>query len=120
MRVLALLRPTMARFAPRAASASAAAKPMPLVAPVSRICLSKPNKRKEIAISPRLSSARGCRQAEAHEGRAGDLIVADVVDLALRVSWPHQQVVAEPDNLTDAHNVFLVRFVEDGPFLAMD
>jgi hypothetical protein len=30
----------MARFAPRAASASAAAKPMPLVAPVIRICLS--------------------------------------------------------------------------------
>ena len=37
---LPLLRPTMARFAPRAASASAAAKPMPLVAPVIRICLS--------------------------------------------------------------------------------
>src|SRR5262245_59759728 len=37
--VLLLLRPTMARFAPRAASASAAAKPMPLVAPVIRICL---------------------------------------------------------------------------------
>src|SRR5215472_10375504 len=40
MRVLVLLRPTMARFAPRAASASAAANPMPLVAPVIRICLS--------------------------------------------------------------------------------
>jgi hypothetical protein len=40
MRVLVLLRPTMARFAPRAASASAAANPMPLVAPVFRICLS--------------------------------------------------------------------------------
>src|SRR5262249_9236375 len=40
MRVLVLLRPTMARFAPSAASASAAAKPMPLVAPVIRICLS--------------------------------------------------------------------------------
>ena len=40
MRVLVLLRPTMARLAPRAASASAAAKPMPLVAPVIRICLS--------------------------------------------------------------------------------
>ena len=39
-RVLLLLRPTMATFAPRAASASAAAKPMPLVAPVIRICLS--------------------------------------------------------------------------------
>jgi hypothetical protein len=38
MRVLVLLRPTMARFAPSAASASAAANPMPLVAPV--ICLS--------------------------------------------------------------------------------
>jgi hypothetical protein len=40
MRVLLLLRPTMARFAPSAASASAAANPMPLVAPVIRICLS--------------------------------------------------------------------------------
>ena len=40
MRVLVLLRPTMARFAPSAASASAAANPMPLVAPVIRICLS--------------------------------------------------------------------------------
>jgi hypothetical protein len=40
IRVLVLLRPTMARFAPRAASASAAANPMPLVAPVIRICLS--------------------------------------------------------------------------------
>ncbi len=40
MRVLVLLRPTMARFAPSAASASAAAKLMPLVAPVIRICLS--------------------------------------------------------------------------------
>jgi hypothetical protein len=40
IRVLLLLRPTMARFAPGAASASAAAKPMPLVAPVIRICLS--------------------------------------------------------------------------------
>src|SRR5215510_14645449 len=40
MRVLVLLRPTMARFAPSAASASAAAKPMPLVAPVIRMCLS--------------------------------------------------------------------------------
>src|SRR6266478_4032996 len=39
MRVLVLLRPTMARFAPSAASASAAAKPMPLVAPVIRMCL---------------------------------------------------------------------------------
>src|SRR5262245_37856077 len=37
MRVLVLLRPTMARFAPSAASASAAANPMPLVAPVIRI-----------------------------------------------------------------------------------
>ena len=36
MRVLVLLRPTMARFAPSAASASAAAN----VAPVIRICLS--------------------------------------------------------------------------------
>ena len=33
IRVLILLRPTMARFAPHAASASAAANPMPLVAP---------------------------------------------------------------------------------------
>jgi hypothetical protein len=40
MRVLVLLRPTMARFAPSAASASAAANPMPLVAPVIRIWLS--------------------------------------------------------------------------------
>src|SRR5262245_19659565 len=40
MRVLVLLRPTMARFAPSAASASAAANPMPLLAPVIRICLS--------------------------------------------------------------------------------
>jgi hypothetical protein len=41
MRVLVLLRPTIARFAPSAASPSAAAKPMPLVAPVIRmICLS--------------------------------------------------------------------------------
>src|SRR5258708_1344143 len=40
MRVLVWLRPTMARFAPSAASASAAANPMPLVAPVIRICLS--------------------------------------------------------------------------------
>src|SRR5215471_5261353 len=40
MRVLVLLRPTMAGFAPSAASASAAANPMPLVAPVIRICLS--------------------------------------------------------------------------------
>src|SRR5262249_1934356 len=40
MRILVLLRPTMARFAPRAASASAAANPMPVVAPVIRICLS--------------------------------------------------------------------------------
>jgi hypothetical protein len=40
MRVLVLLRPTMARFAPSAASAFAAANPMPLVAPVIRICLS--------------------------------------------------------------------------------
>ena len=39
IRVLILLRPTMARFAPRAASASAAANPMPLVEPVIRICL---------------------------------------------------------------------------------
>src|SRR6266481_6235436 len=39
MRLLVLLRPTMARFAPSAASASAAAKPMPLVAPVIRMCL---------------------------------------------------------------------------------
>ena len=39
MRVLVLLRPTMARFAPHAASASAAANPMPLVAPVISICL---------------------------------------------------------------------------------
>src|SRR5262249_41039650 len=34
IRVLVLLRPTIARFAPSAASASAAANPMPLVAPV--------------------------------------------------------------------------------------
>jgi len=40
MRVLALLRPTMATFAPSAASPSAAASPMPLVAPVIRTCLS--------------------------------------------------------------------------------
>src|SRR5258708_15704639 len=40
MRVLVLLRPTIARFAPSAANASAAANPMPLVAPVIRICLS--------------------------------------------------------------------------------
>src|SRR5262249_6197160 len=40
MRVLVLLRPTMARFAPSAASVCAAANPMPLVAPVIRICLS--------------------------------------------------------------------------------
>ena len=40
MRVLVLLRPTIARFAPSAASASAAANPMPLVAPVIRMCLS--------------------------------------------------------------------------------
>jgi hypothetical protein len=40
MRILVLLRPTIARFAPSAASASAAANPMPLVAPVIRICLS--------------------------------------------------------------------------------
>jgi hypothetical protein len=33
------LRPTMATFAPRATSVSAAARPMPLVAPVIRICL---------------------------------------------------------------------------------
>jgi len=39
-RVLVSLRPTIARFAPSAASASAAANPMPLVAPVIRICLS--------------------------------------------------------------------------------
>jgi hypothetical protein len=39
IRVLVLLRPTMARLAPRAARASAAANPMPLVAPVIRICL---------------------------------------------------------------------------------
>ena len=39
MRVLVWLRPTMTRFAPSAASASAAANPMPLVAPVIRICL---------------------------------------------------------------------------------
>src|SRR5882724_5766655 len=39
MRVLVWLRPTRARFAPSAASASAAARPMPLVAPVIRICL---------------------------------------------------------------------------------
>ena len=37
MRVLVLLRPTIARFAPSAASASAATNPMPLVAPVIRI-----------------------------------------------------------------------------------
>jgi hypothetical protein len=36
IRVLVLLRPTMARFAPRAASASAAANPMPLGAPVNQ------------------------------------------------------------------------------------
>jgi hypothetical protein len=40
IRVLVLLRPTIARLAPSAASASAAANPMPLVAPVIRICLS--------------------------------------------------------------------------------
>src|SRR5947208_2564035 len=40
MRILVLLRPTIARFAPIAASASATANPMPLVAPVIRICLS--------------------------------------------------------------------------------
>jgi len=40
MRVLVLLQPTIARFAPSVASASAAANPMPLVAPVIRICLS--------------------------------------------------------------------------------
>jgi hypothetical protein len=44
MHVLVLLRPTMARFAPSAASASAAANPMPLVAPVIRICLSFPER----------------------------------------------------------------------------
>ncbi len=44
MRVLVLLRPTMAKFAPSAASASAAANPMPLVAPVIRICLSFPER----------------------------------------------------------------------------
>jgi hypothetical protein len=40
IRVLVLLRPTIARLAPSAASVSAAANPMPLVAPVIRICLS--------------------------------------------------------------------------------
>ena len=40
IRVLVLLRPTIARLAPSAVSASAAANPMPLVAPVIRICLS--------------------------------------------------------------------------------
>jgi hypothetical protein len=40
MRILVLLRPTIARFAPSAASASAAANPIPSVAPVIRICLS--------------------------------------------------------------------------------
>jgi len=44
MHVLVLLRPTMARFAPSEASASAAANPMPLVAPVIRICLSFPER----------------------------------------------------------------------------
>src|SRR5262245_33338416 len=39
MRIQVLLRPTIARFAPSAASASAAANPIPLVAPVIRICL---------------------------------------------------------------------------------
>src|SRR6266511_1498832 len=40
IRVLVLLRPTIARLAPSTASVSAAANPMPLVAPVIRICLS--------------------------------------------------------------------------------
>lgn len=39
MRVRVSSRPTMATFQPSAASASAAAKPMPLVPPVMRICL---------------------------------------------------------------------------------
>jgi hypothetical protein len=39
MRVLLALRPTMAMLAPSAARACPAARPMPLVAPVTKTCL---------------------------------------------------------------------------------
>ena len=57
------LRPTMARFAPRAASTSAAAKPMPLVAPVIRICLSF------TAQQSKASASRGWRTALARHSQ---------------------------------------------------
>src|SRR2546426_11642070 len=72
MRVLVLLRPTMTRFAPSAASASAAANPMPLVAPVIRICLSFT-----------------ARQSKALANARDELFEVKDLALEIRASQPH-------------------------------
>src|SRR6266478_9876288 len=91
MRVLVWLRPTMARFAPSAASASAAANPMPLVAPVIRICLllrarlfkAMPSADDlsdglGLALQPPANGASGLEFCCEHHGSPREIIAADV------------------------------------------
>ena len=91
MRVLVWLRPTMARFAPSAASASAAARPMPLVAPVIRICLvlrarlfkAMPSADDlsdglGLALQPPANGASGLEFCCEHHGSPRGIIAADV------------------------------------------
>src|SRR5215472_11889248 len=91
MRVLVLLRPTMARFAPSAASASAAAKPMPLVAPVIRICLSfTAQQSKTLATRETLAATRALVSSDISSRRRHDR--APMWQRGLHQFVPTQQV----------------------------
>src|SRR5262249_11081482 len=91
MRVLVLRRPTMARFAPSAASASAAAKPMPLVAPVIRICLSfTAQQSKALATREMLAATRALVSSDISSRRRHDR--APMWQRGLHQFVPTQQV----------------------------
>src|SRR6266404_6642826 len=83
MRILVLLPPTIARFAPSAASASAAANPMPLVAPVIRICLSFTAQKR----SPEQHGVLCCRITAAYFAKALRRGRKDAT-VRVRLSWP--------------------------------
>src|SRR5215472_5086345 len=92
MRVLVLLRPTIARFAPSAASASAAANPMPLVAPVIRICLSFTAQQSKAMAHARNAWRNTVRWSRRISLRDGDTIARLCGNRGLHQFVPTQQV----------------------------
>src|SRR5215470_18812626 len=92
MRVLVLLRPTMARFAPSAASASAAANPMPLVAPVIRICLSFTAQQSKAMAHARNACSQHVRWSRRISLRDGDTIARLCGNRGLHRFVPTQRV----------------------------